>query len=301
MSGVSFVITVYNKARFLPELIASLAAQQGNFAREHVFVDDGSKDDSLAVLRAHCVKLANVQIIAQPNGGQNKAANAGLRAARQTFVKLVDADDLLHARCTARLLAALHADPQAVLAHVDATHFDEGAALPDLTAPVAAAPDEKIATPLRALFKSTIANPTQLLVRRSALEQTGGAEERVWNSMEVGLMLKLARLGPFVRAPEVLSFIRTGMSDNLSANQRKLLQESMQHAALFLKDFPDTAPALQRQAAIRIAKRTWLWQLRKRGAGSLSVHSLRRLWAYSPASKPLGVIEACHAAMEEPA
>ena len=44
MTKVSFVVTVFNKAEYLPLVIRSLDAQIGDFEREYVFVDDGSTD-----------------------------------------------------------------------------------------------------------------------------------------------------------------------------------------------------------------------------------------------------------------
>ncbi len=299
MTTVSFVATVYNKAAFLGDLIACLKAQDGEFEREYVFVDDGSKDDSVAVLRRLTADLPNTRIIERANGGQAKATNVGLFAARHDFIKLIDADDLLHTACTQRLLKALQTTPSAPLAYVEKRAFVDGKETPDTAAAVNTSAAEFINDPLRALFKTSIANPTQLMVRRTAIERTGGAEERVAHSMEYGLMLKLARLGPFVRVPDVLSFIRIGISGNLSENQRLTLQESMRHVLTFLRDHPDVPGNLQRQAAIRIAKRNWLWQARKRGAGPLSADSLRRLEAYAPFSDPVAIIEACAKAMDD--
>ena len=49
-SGVSFVVPVYNKAAYLPDVLAAIRAQRGDFAWQYIFVDDGSTDDSLAIL-----------------------------------------------------------------------------------------------------------------------------------------------------------------------------------------------------------------------------------------------------------
>ena len=39
---ISVVVTVYNKAPYLPPVLRSLAAQEGNFSWEYIFVNDGS-------------------------------------------------------------------------------------------------------------------------------------------------------------------------------------------------------------------------------------------------------------------
>ena len=49
--GVSFVVPVYDKAPYLPHVIEAIRNQAGDFAREYVFIDDGSTDESLDIVR----------------------------------------------------------------------------------------------------------------------------------------------------------------------------------------------------------------------------------------------------------
>jgi len=49
--GVSFVCPVYNKEAYLEAVCAAMAAQEGGFDREFIFVDDGSRDRSVEVVR----------------------------------------------------------------------------------------------------------------------------------------------------------------------------------------------------------------------------------------------------------
>ena len=51
VTSVSYVVTIYNKTAALPFLVAGLAAQEGDFEREFIFVDDGSTDGSVPLLR----------------------------------------------------------------------------------------------------------------------------------------------------------------------------------------------------------------------------------------------------------
>src|SRR5277367_4705267 len=95
MASVSYVVTVYNKAPALSFLIAGLDAQQGDFEREFIFVDDGSTDGSLSVLRALTTGWRDVTIVEQANAGPAPALNLGLRRARGDYIKPMDADDLL--------------------------------------------------------------------------------------------------------------------------------------------------------------------------------------------------------------
>ena len=80
-NGVSFVIPVFNKRPFLPQVIAGLKAQRGDFAREFIFIDDGSTDGSGETLRGFR-RRRDARILRQANAGPSVATNRGLREAR---------------------------------------------------------------------------------------------------------------------------------------------------------------------------------------------------------------------------
>src|SRR5919201_1733113 len=87
---VSVVIAVYNGARWIAETLDSVLAQ--SFPRfEVIVVDDGSTDATPAVAASYGDR---VRYLRQDNGGQPSARNAGIRAARGSYIAFVDADDL---------------------------------------------------------------------------------------------------------------------------------------------------------------------------------------------------------------
>ena len=61
-SGVSFLSPVYNKASHLETVLGQIRRQTGDYPRQYVFVDDGSTDDSLAMLRDITAGWDNVVI-----------------------------------------------------------------------------------------------------------------------------------------------------------------------------------------------------------------------------------------------
>ena len=78
---VSYIVTVYNKALYLPFVIRGLAGQEGEFEREFIFVDDGSTDDSVKILGELKETLpGRVEIIEQDNKGPSVATNKGFEA-----------------------------------------------------------------------------------------------------------------------------------------------------------------------------------------------------------------------------
>ena len=106
---VAVVIPNYNGARWLPGVLASLAAQTVAPA-EVLVVDDGSTDDSAAIAEAAGARVLRLA----ENGGFARAANAGLAAVGSEAVALVNTDVVLDPDWLARALAALGASEGAV-------------------------------------------------------------------------------------------------------------------------------------------------------------------------------------------
>ena len=92
---VSVIVPVYNAARYLHEALSSVARQTLQDI-EIILVDDGSTDDSLAIMRRFeaADELGRVTIIEQAHAGAGVARNAGLAVARGEYLSLLDADDI---------------------------------------------------------------------------------------------------------------------------------------------------------------------------------------------------------------
>ena len=87
----SIVVTSYNYGRYIRQAIDSALAQ--TYPRtEVIVVDDGSTDDSRAVIATYGDR---VKAILKENGGQASAFNAGLAACRGEIVVFLDSDDVL--------------------------------------------------------------------------------------------------------------------------------------------------------------------------------------------------------------
>ncbi|MGF1492539.1 MAG: glycosyltransferase family 2 protein [Microcoleaceae cyanobacterium] len=89
---VSILIINYNYGRFLGDAINS-ALNQTYYHTEVIVVDDGSTDDSRAVIEAYGDQIVPVF---QENGGQASAFNAGWRAAKGEIICFLDSDDTFY-------------------------------------------------------------------------------------------------------------------------------------------------------------------------------------------------------------
>jgi glycosyltransferase involved in cell wall biosynthesis len=102
LPGVSIVIPNYNYARFLGAAVESALAQDCE-KTEVIVVDDGSTDDSRAVIAGFGDRIRAVY---QANQGHVVACNAGWPLARYDIVIFLDSDDLLMPDAVSTVAAA---------------------------------------------------------------------------------------------------------------------------------------------------------------------------------------------------
>jgi glycosyltransferase involved in cell wall biosynthesis len=92
MSLVSILIPCYNSEKWIAETIESALVQTWQ-NKEIIIVDDGSKDNSLAIAKRFESPI--VKVISQENRGAGAARNRALKEAQGDFIQYLDADDLL--------------------------------------------------------------------------------------------------------------------------------------------------------------------------------------------------------------
>jgi glycosyltransferase involved in cell wall biosynthesis len=110
MIRLSILIPVYNAAAYLPACVESLFRQdlpEADF--EVCLIDDGSTDESPAVMRRLAAEHPSVRLFTQANQGVSAARNRGIREAEGEYLLFVDADDAVMPRSLAPLLRAAQA------------------------------------------------------------------------------------------------------------------------------------------------------------------------------------------------
>ena len=100
------VSAVYNVSPYLDDFFRSLTGQILDFKRhiQVIMVDDGSTDDSAAVIK-HWQKRYpdNITYIHKENGGQGSARNVGIPLVRTPWVTFIDPDDFVDVTYFARV------------------------------------------------------------------------------------------------------------------------------------------------------------------------------------------------------
>ena len=92
---VSILIPAYNSQEWISESIESALAQTWA-KKEIVIVDDGSKDQTLAIAKRYESK--GVKVATQPNQGAAAARNTAFDLAQGDYIQWLDADDVMDPR-----------------------------------------------------------------------------------------------------------------------------------------------------------------------------------------------------------
>jgi len=91
---VSVIVPVYNRAHLVTETVTSILGQTYRNI-EIILINDGSTDDSLAIIQALQLEYPDViRIIDQENQGQTIARNQGIKKALGKYIAFLDSDDL---------------------------------------------------------------------------------------------------------------------------------------------------------------------------------------------------------------
>jgi glycosyltransferase involved in cell wall biosynthesis len=196
MALVSIVIPAYNHARYLDAAIQSVLAQDADV--ELIVIDDGSTDDTRAVLAA-CTGRFHWET--QANAGQARTLNRGWAMARGELLGYLSADDLLRPGCVKAALETLAADPGAVLTYCDFDLVD---------------PDSRVVRTVRAPEFDYRAMVTDLacppgpgaFFRRAAYSRAGGWNAAYRQMPDYEYWLRLGLTGTFRRIPRVLAAFR---------------------------------------------------------------------------------------------
>ena len=200
LPAISVITPVFNAAATVEETLASVAQQ--DYPRvEHVVVDGGSTDGTVAILEG-----AGVRFVSEPDRGRADAANKGVRMSSGELVGFLNADDRYEP-------GALRAVGEAVAARPEALWVTGYCRIID-------GDGEEIRRPVTAwknlllrhwsyglyLTQNFVSDPATF-VRRSVLDEVGPLDERYVASHDYDLWLRIGRRSPpLVLRRDVASF-----------------------------------------------------------------------------------------------
>jgi hypothetical protein len=246
---ISAVLTVYNKAPYLPDTIRSLRRQAGDEREvEYVFVDDASSDDSVAMIKELMAGAAHVRVIENAdNSGPSIRLNQGAAAAAGDFLYFLDGDDIATQGAMEGMHRRLCEHDADLIYGRTAKKLDAGADLMGLAAD-ADARMRLSEHPLQMVLEGGFVRMA-LMCRRSLFLEAGGADERIFvqdESLPLRLAAKAKRMiawqADVIAMPQAIDG-----AEKVSRNKSQLHHDAFlaYRNALddFGKDHPDLAPA----------------------------------------------------------
>ena len=218
---MSVVVASYNHARFIENCLKSILTQT-LLPAELIVIDDGSKDDSPAII-TRTLESATIpcDLIVRKNRGLCATLNQGFARAKGEYFGYLGSDDLWLPDFLAERVKLLELRPNAVLGYGHCFLIDEDDRIVDSTADWANYSD---GSAIAMLLKTIAPMSPTVLYRRSCLD----AEPwRIDSRLEdYDLYLRLANRGEFAFDPRVLSAWRHH-STNTSHNQQMMLNEQL--------------------------------------------------------------------------
>lgn len=122
---LSFIIPLYNAEEYIGKCLDSiLESDIDRMEYEIIVIDDGSKDNGLAVAREYEQKYDNIKVLTQENQGQSVARNYGIREAQGEYIWCIDSDDYTNTKF-AGFLNLLQTNPSLDIIAVQLTKVRE--------------------------------------------------------------------------------------------------------------------------------------------------------------------------------
>jgi len=201
----SIVIPTYNHAALLPTAVESALAQTAPV--EVVVVDDGSTDDTGALVRARWGE--RVRYVRQPNAGLGAARNTGIAHATADTLTFLDADDALVPESVARRLAVLDARPDVGWVYSDVFVMDAGGTVTGrCSEEYGYAARRRDGRLFEELLRGNFIPVHAVLVRRACLDAVGTFDAGARAKEDWDLWVRVAHEYPAAYVPEALAYVR---------------------------------------------------------------------------------------------
>lgn len=222
---VSVLLPVYNCEKYLAETLSSLICQTyENF--EVIAIDDGSTDDSFAILKRYAAFDTRIRIFQQPNAGLVKTLNKAASLADGDLYARIDGDDLSTPKRIELQVHEMVAHPDCVLLGSSFDVIDEASefiyhdAVPTLQEDIM----------LAMYYRNPLAHGS-IMMRRAAFEMVGGYSPDCGPTEDYELWSRLIQVGSVRVLPNSLFRWRVnpqGITSTKSDTMKKYMDANIE-------------------------------------------------------------------------
>lgn len=221
MPLVSILIPSYNHGRFLPACLDSIHTQTFE-DWEVVLVDDGSKDDSVAIARRYAAQDPRVSVhVNDTNLGTYGTEQKALDLSREKLVAVMNSDDLWAPEKLEKQIATLHKHPGAPFCYTLGWMVDDEGMVEKTEDVHADWPKDEIQHPLPYLLYENRILASSVLFRRDCLRfETSCRYSGDWVAL-----LEQSQLGPALCLSERLTYWRQHETNTYLRSAKQVLEE----------------------------------------------------------------------------
>ena len=206
---ISVIIPTYNRCWILKEAIDSVLSQEFSDI-EIIVVDDGSNDDTAALLSAYGDQLT---VIHQENRGVSAARNAGISIAKGKYIAFLDSDDMWLPEKLSCQVDFFQSHAQAEICQTDEIWIRNG---------IRVNPKNRHKKPSGMIFVPSLqlclVSPSAVMIKKSLFDEIGLFNEAFPACEDYDLWLRIALYYPIYLIERQLVVKRGGHDDQLSRN-----------------------------------------------------------------------------------
>ena len=187
---VSIICATWNRSSTIRRMIDAVRAQTWQ-NWELVIVDDGSWDDTVAVVSGAARADSRIRLVERPQTGVSAARNAGIEAATGAYLAFIDSDNAWEPHFLTDMMVAMEAEgDDAAFATVEVDHGR-------LRAFRQTQPDRE------SLAIANTIDLNTLVVKREVIDTVGGFDISLRRAVDYDLILKIADATPIRHVPTV--------------------------------------------------------------------------------------------------
>ena len=289
---VSFVCPIFNKKRYLPMVLEAIKNQKGNFNKEYIFIDDGSQDGSLDLVKNISKTWQNTFYLQHRNRGPAYSTQKGIKISTGDYLKLVGGDDIMFPNCTNILLEGIKKESSvAIFSKYKLTNklnifnFIDDKKIIGL---------KTIENPMEKTIISCFSGTTPNLFCNKSVKKAGGCYDNLFVE-DFSLVLKLSKFGKFTFINNVTSI---GPKDDpnriMVGNEYQMIHDYNASILYFIKENPVISKKIINKACIKCLGRTEKWLRRKKGYFFFNKMRVKRLLFFLNRKNAINLIkESC--------
>jgi len=219
-TSIAVVVTARDAAGVLASCLDSIAKQSAP-PDEVVIVNDGSTDTTSSLARSYSSTINNLIVIDSTPKGIGAGRNIGNKAARSSYIAVLDADDLFHKDAILRYKGFISQNPEADVVYGDYDYYfvSSKIAIPR-KCPQYRNNDDALHATLGGFVSWW--KHSSMLYKRSVIERAGGYDESLAKGLDFELVLRFLKMGAAFKKIDYTVCVHRHWKGSSSVNKRLL-------------------------------------------------------------------------------